>query len=151
MQEFLVDYYRHAPFKTRHIDLYSRYFEALGAKEGPILIHCAAGKDRTGVLAALTQHLLGVSYDDSLVDYLLTNDPIRFERRLPLLAHYVLELTGTKPDHAFLRTSMGVERIYLDTAFAEIKAECGSIDVYLADKLGVDDELTARIRARLLV
>ena len=147
---FLVDYYRHAPLKTRHIDLYARYFKALGEGDGPVLIHCAAGKDRTGVLAALTHHILGVEYADSLADYLLTNDPKRIARRMPLFAQYVQDQTGRRPSEDFMRATMGVEALYLDTAFATIKARYGSVDAYLEQALGVDAALKARITEYLL-
>ena len=60
-RDYLLAYYRDAPFEARHLDLFGRYFRALAQVEGAFLIHCAAGKDRTGILAALTQHLAGVN------------------------------------------------------------------------------------------
>jgi protein-tyrosine phosphatase len=38
----------------------------------PVLFHCAAGKDRTGVVAALLLAVLGVAEDDIVEDYLLS-------------------------------------------------------------------------------
>lgn len=64
-----LGYNRRAPFEARHIDLFSRYFRTLAETEGAIVVHCAAGKDRTGVLAALTLCLLGVPDPHVAVDY----------------------------------------------------------------------------------
>src|SRR5882724_6753413 len=39
-----MGYYRTAPYQARHIDLFRRYFQTLADAEGPIVVHCAAGK-----------------------------------------------------------------------------------------------------------
>ena len=49
----MVSAYRRIPYEAPHLDLFSRYFRALADSDGAVLIHCAAGKDRTGILAAL--------------------------------------------------------------------------------------------------
>jgi protein-tyrosine phosphatase len=148
--DYMVDYYRDAPFVERHVDLYGRYFQALAKADGPVLIHCAAGKDRTGILAALTHHMAGVSDDDIVHDFLLTNDPGRFERRVPVMMRVLEELTGRRPTEEAVRTALGVEAHYLETAFSAINARHGSLDAYLERELGVDDETRAAIEARLL-
>ena len=147
---YLTRYYEAAPFAARHIDLFSRYFRALAEAEGPVLIHCAAGKDRTGLLAALTHHLVGVHDDDIAQDYLLTNDEARFARRGPTVLEHLAEATGREPDMAVARIAMGVEAAYLDTAFNAIKRNHGSIGAYLEAALGVDAALREKIEQRLL-
>ena len=147
---FAVEYYRGAPFEVRHLDLFSRYFQALARSDGPVLIHCAAGKDRTGLLAALTHHLLGVHPDDIVADYLLTNTAIPFDRIAPLVADMMAEESGRRPELAAVRVAMGVEPLYLETAFAEIRQAHGSIDAYLLNVLGVDAGLKQKLEARLL-
>jgi len=149
-RQYLMDYYRAAPFVARHLDLFARYFRALAEVEGPVLIHCAAGKDRTGVLAALTHHLAGVHEDDILGDFLLTNNPERMAARAPVLSQMIVEVTGRTPSEAALATIMGVEAAYLARAFQAIEAESGSVEAYFADALGVDSHLRARLEARLL-
>lgn len=149
--DYMTGYYAEAPFVDRHIDLYGRYFAALAGTDGPVLIHCAAGKDRTGILAALTHHLAGVSEDDILADFLLTNDPARFERRVPMLTEHIRELTGRTPSQEAVITALGVEAHYLETAFAAVHARHGSLDAYLRDVLGVDDARREAIHDRLLV
>ena len=149
-RRYMVDYYRDAPFVERHVDLYSRYFQALVAAEGAVLIHCAAGKDRTGILAALTHHIVGVSENDLIEDFLLTNDPGRFERRVPVMMRAMKELTGREPSEAAVRTALGVETHYLETAFSAIHKRHGSLDAYLERELGEDDQARQAIHDRLL-
>jgi len=151
LQGYLADYYRQAPFEPRHVDLYARYFHALGQTDGAVLIHCAAGKDRTGLLAALTHHLLGVSREDLVSDYLLTNTALDFERRLPQMTRDLSDHAGRELSAAATRAAMGVDAAYLDTAIAAIEAAHGDLDGYLHDVLGVAPALKDRVRARLLV
>lgn len=147
---YLLNYYREAPFADRHRDLFSRYFQTLAATGGPVLIHCAAGKDRTGVLAALTHHLAGVHPDDIAADYLLTNNPERMAARAPMVAELMRQETGRTPTDAALRAAIGVEAEYLAEAFRAIEAAHGDVDTYLAEALGVDAGLREALEARLL-
>ena len=145
-----IDYYRDAPFEPRHIDLYSRYFQTVAETDGAVLIHCAAGKDRTGLLVALTQHLVGVHHDDIVADYLLTNEATDYDRLIPLVSKLIAKVNGRQPAPEAVRVAMGVAPVYLDTAFTVIKAAHGSLDAYIADVLGVDARLKHKIETQLL-
>ncbi len=147
---YMYDYYDEAPFVDRHIYLYSEYFKALAELDGPVLIHCAAGKDRTGILAALTHHVAGVSDEDIRADFLLTNNPQRLAARLPMTMQMMTETTGRSPTEEAVMVAMSVEEGYLERAFAAMKARHGSIDGYLEGVLGVDAALRERLEARLL-
>jgi protein tyrosine/serine phosphatase len=149
-RDYMLDYYRLAPFQTRHIDLYRRYFRALAATEGAILVHCAAGKDRTGIICALTHHVTGVHDDDIVADYLLTNEPDRLEKRLPMIRQVILDATGRVADDWALMTAMRVEAEYLEEAFRAMREQAGSLDGYLDDVLGLDADLRGRLHDRLL-
>ncbi|MBX3481497.1 MAG: tyrosine-protein phosphatase [Caulobacter sp.] len=151
MRDYMLAYYDAAPHEPRHVDLYTRWFRRLGETEGATLVHCAAGKDRTGILCALTHHIAGVHPDDIMADYLLTNDEERFARRMPLFAAHVEELTGRRPDERAMRTTMGVEAEYLQRALAAMVRHNGSIDGYLRDVLGLDDAGRAAVERRILV
>ena len=148
-RRFMTDTYRRLPFEPSHLDLFARYFRILGEADGPVLIHCAAGKDRTGLLAALTHHLLGVHPDDMIADYLLTNTAVDLEGRAPGIARQLEARTGRIAPHDAVVAFLGVEAVYLDTALAEIAALHGSTDAYLEQALGVDRALRDRIGARL--
>ena len=148
---YMMDYYRQAPFQRRHIDLYQRYFRALAATPGPILVHCAAGKDRTGIICALTHHVAGVHDDDIVADYLLTNQHERMVARLPTMREHVTQAAGGRvASDAALITAMRVEAEYLEAAFAVMREQAGSLDGYLDDVLGLDADLRGRIHDRLL-
>lgn len=149
-RDYLIDYYRRAPFDARHIDLFTRYFAALAEHGGPVLIHCAAGKDRTGILVALTHHVAGVHRDDMVADYLLTNSAARLAQRLPLVSQAIHDISGKVPDADAVLTVMGVDTTYLDTAFAAIAERYGDTDAYLEQALGVTPAMREALTARLL-
>lgn len=148
-RDFMMRTYAALPFETAHLDLFARYFRALAEAEGPVLIHCAAGKDRTGLLAALTHHLLGVHDDDRIADYLLTNTAVDLEGRAPDIARRLSAWTGRPADHGAVVAFLGVEAAYLDAAWAAMAEAHGSVDGYLEQALGVDAALRERIGERL--
>jgi protein-tyrosine phosphatase len=135
---FMTGIYRTLPYEPAHLDLFARYFRALGDGDGAVLIHCAAGKDRTGTLAALTHHLLGVHRDDLIADYLLTNTAVDLEGMAPKVARQLEKATGRVAAHDAVIAFLGVEPVYLETAFAGIVDRHGSLDAYLEQALGVD-------------
>jgi protein-tyrosine phosphatase len=141
---FFLDYYRKAPFEARHLELFGRYFEALDMGR-PVLIHCTAGKDRTGLLAALTHHLLGVDEADLLADFELTNRAARIETRLPQVREAMTESLGRRPSETAVRAFLGVDRTYLAEAFGAIRREAGSVEAYLAG-LGLDGARVEHLR-----
>src|SRR6185312_4315316 len=88
---------------------FRRYLSALAEADGPVLIHCAAGKDRTGILAALTHHLMGVERDDIFADYLLTNELAGIAERLPQVMQLIEEQSGRTPTELAVRAAMEVD------------------------------------------
>jgi protein tyrosine/serine phosphatase len=149
-RRYMVDFYGVFPFAARYRELYASYFQALAETDGAVVVHCAAGKDRTGVICALTQHLAGVHEDDLIEDYLLTNRSIRLDERLPRIRAMLEQHLGGPVDEEGLRIMLTVEAEYLETALAAIRAQHGSIDGYLETALGVTAEQRARIHDRLL-
>jgi protein tyrosine/serine phosphatase len=150
-RNYLLGYYRTAPFEERHVDLFARYFKALAQLDRPVLVHCAAGKDRTGILVALTHHIAGVHPDVVIADYLLTNHPERLAARMPMIAKAMEEIAGRAPSEAVMQVALGVDVDYLHTAFAAIRDEYGSLDAYLERALGVNAALRESIQSRILV
>ena len=148
-RDFMRDAYRRIPFEGPHLDLFGRYFRALADSHAPVLIHCAAGKDRTGLLAALTHHLLGVGHDDLMADYLLTNTAVDLEGQAGFVAERLKAMTGRSASHAAVVAFLGVAPAFLDAAMAEMTAVHGSVDGYLVEALGIDTARRDRIAERL--
>jgi protein-tyrosine phosphatase len=142
--------YRTYPFDPYYVTLFSDYFARLDGLDGPVLVHCHAGKDRTGVLCALTLHVLGVSREDIYADYLETNRHNRADARLDAMAADFTKANGKPAPADLLRYVMMAEAAYLDAAFAAIEEAHGDVDAYLAEVLGVTAQRQAAIRERLL-
>jgi protein-tyrosine phosphatase len=150
--QWMSDYYEAAPFKAHHQALFRDWFVHLaGAPEGAAgLVNCAAGKDRTGILCALTHHVLGVSEADIRADYDLTNEAVGIEARLPEAAAYFNQMLGKDYPADVFRPFMGVRMKYLERALGAIEARAGSVEAYLVDVLEVDAPLQAELRAKLI-
>jgi protein-tyrosine phosphatase len=114
-------------------------FAHLVEDHAPLVIHCTAGKDRTGFACALILHALGVPDDVIAEDYLLTN---RFYRRAPVAGDDL-------PDHVG-QVLGSVEPSFLAAAFDTVSADYGDLETYLSDGLGVGDGVRARLQARYL-
>jgi protein-tyrosine phosphatase len=143
-------HYRSNVFEPRLIDLFGRFLRSVGEADGAVVVHCAAGKDRTGLAYAFLHHIAGVHHDDMIADYLLTNDESRLERKVAQAGASVEQLVGRRPSDEALRAWVQVYPEFLDAAFAEIRDRCDSIDRYLQDVLGVDAALRERLHARVL-
>ncbi len=115
-----------------------------------MVVHCAAGKDRTGMICALTHHVAGVHSDDILEDYLLTNDESRLARKIAFLGPWLRKEVGRSATDAALRVAVSVHPEYLRTAFAVMTAQHGSVDLYLDEVLGLNPGLRAQIHDRIL-
>jgi protein-tyrosine phosphatase len=72
-RDILADY-RHMLENAGH--LIAEAVHTIAASDGPVVFHCAAGKDRTGILAALVESIVGVPRDVIVGDYELTNQVI---------------------------------------------------------------------------
>lgn len=137
-------------FRPELIAIMRRYFAELAKGEGPSLVNCMAGKDRTGITVAMLHLATGVHRDDIVADYVLTNSAGDVEARIAAGAETIKAISG-QMDEDVLRVLMGVEPEYLESAFATIAEKHGSLDAYLRDVLGVDDAAKAKLREALVV
>jgi len=115
-------------------------------RQVPLLYHCTAGKDRTGMMTALLLTTLGVPRTTVTADYMASND----YRRAGNEATYAY-LRSKGIDVELIRPVMEQSPAYVDAFLDTIQREYGSIDRYLAKGLGLDRHTVDRLRANLLV
>ncbi len=128
--------------------VFHRMFEVIRENRTPILFHCSAGKDRTGTAAILILMMLGVSEEDAMRDYLLTNEYRRslVERDLERFA----DLLKIRPECSdFVGCQNGVSPVNAKVVFDEIR-NCGGIEKYMFDEFGIDDSELASLRDQYL-
>ncbi|MBR0776064.1 tyrosine-protein phosphatase [Bradyrhizobium diazoefficiens] len=133
MRESYRNYVRH------NTDSFRTLFGHLLEDHAPLVIHCTAGKDRTGFASALILHALGVPDEVISEDYLLTN---QFYRRDPSAA------TDLPED---VRNAIGsVETSYLGAAYEAVGREYGDLETYLRDGLRLGTAERTALKARYL-
>jgi protein-tyrosine phosphatase len=113
-----------------------------GDGSGGVLVHCAAGKDRTGWAIATLLTAVGVHREAVLADYLLSNTAIES------LRSWMLDRYGEDALRADDQI-LGVDERYLTAAWDAADEAFGSFQGYL-DAIGIDDEVVRRLRRRLL-
>jgi len=131
---------------------YAKILKRIAAGDLPVVEHCTAGKDRTGVFSAILLTALGVPRDTVIQDYMLSNQY--------LLAPDTIETTtadlqrafglAEPPDTSTVKTIMTARAETLEATFDKIDKTYGSFGNYLRDALKLSDSDLLNIRRRLL-
>ncbi|WP_439375154.1 tyrosine-protein phosphatase [Bradyrhizobium sp. DASA03120] len=133
MRESYRNYVRHNTHSFRAL------FGHLLEDRAPLVIHCTAGKDRTGFASALILHALGVPDDVIAEDYLLTN------------RHYKRDPSNAADLPAEVLDAIGsVEASYLAAAFEAVGRDHGDLETYLRDGLKLGTAERTALKARYL-
>jgi protein-tyrosine phosphatase len=137
----IMEFYRTAPedFAGRFAEI----FRALLGGGAPLALHCTAGKDRTGVAAALILTALGVPRPQIMEDYTFSSRVTDFAR-----------IVGEGASWRFLQQLpeevraplYAAEPAYLEATFAAIEHRHGTTERYLHERLGADDQALAHLR-----
>lgn len=138
--------YREIPISFA--DQYRVLFAQLLQDQQPLAFNCSAGKDRTGVAAAILLTVLGVPRETVIEDYLLSNQHFRPRTETVAGDPNAEFYRRLSPD--VLKALMGVDRSYLEAAFATMESQPGGMEGYYRDKLGLDATKIALLRAKYL-
>ncbi|MER5718353.1 tyrosine-protein phosphatase [Streptomyces sp. NPDC002132] len=132
---------------TQRTAEHSQVLHALAEDSVPVLMHCAAGKDRAGLSVAVTLLAVGVERDAILTDYLESNAKHR---------RYKVRRSGTSADAyspevmELLGPLFDARAEYLSAALETIETTWGGVDPYLEQGLGLTEQTRERLRDRLL-
>jgi protein-tyrosine phosphatase len=137
VREAMADLYRQLPYVLA--DRYKKMLELLVTGQAPLVFHCSAGKDRTGVAAALILTVLGVPRTTIVEDYCLTDRVVNFfalidsadPARLAESANAVLLLQPRE----LLAPILWSHPSYIEAMFDELEATHGSVLGFIRDKL----------------
>ncbi|MBC1520267.1 tyrosine-protein phosphatase [Listeria aquatica] len=130
---------------------YFTIFNALLKPQGtPFLFHCTAGKDRTGILAALLLHLLDVPEETIFKDYEITNE---FTEQILEEVGALANSFSAQEEKVALETFRPMAEArpsYLTIAFDEMKRTSGSVDLFLEKEVGITREMKQKLQGLLL-
>ena len=138
--EFTHKVYGNLPFSYA----YKRMFEDIVAGNVPILFHCSAGKDRTGIAAILILLALGVDEETAMYDYMLTN-----EYRKEYIERFKKDFPLTKIDGelaGMLLAYEGVTYTNADYSLKRIKEKYENYDEYFEKEYNLDKDALQRLR-----
>lgn len=136
---------------------YREIFAYLADGRLPFAVNCTAGKDRTGIAAALILVALEVPRQTVIADYALSDQLVDYFEAFKL-NEAPPEPGPEDAPYANLRRLprdllvplMRSDPAYLDTLFTRVEAEHGSVLAYIQSQLGVDDAALSRLRTHLL-
>lgn len=140
----MIGFYRQLP--QEHAEGFRQMFAFLAQGKVPLAFNCSAGKDRTGVAAALVLTLLGVPRETVVADYALSDD----------LVDYMAKLdrgdSGDGPYAALARLPREVvapllasDPAYIEAALDAMAARHGSVDRFIERELGVTQTMKRAI------
>lgn len=134
-----VSYQAYREYATHYLPQLKALFKHISKPENlPVLIHCSAGKDRTGVVAGLIQLVLGVPVESTMVDYLKTNGNLDSYtqdvfRRLSKLSYFGV------PWKELYAPLFAARSDFLNAALEQVREEFGAIDGWFQHGLGFSD------------
>lgn len=133
----MIDFYRE--YVTENPVIIKKIITETLESKNPVLYHCTAGKDRTGIVTALILTILRFDKETIYNEYLLSNnyrkDLVQKRLRLANNLHFLYP----KMDIQVLEKLSWVEKRYLDAAFGEINKKYGSTDAYIQQALEISE------------
>ncbi len=147
--EFMSNLYEGIVLDEHSQKGYAKFFDVLlKQKDGSVLWHCAAGKDRVGVATALLLTVLRVDRETIIKDFLITDE---YYKMTNFWLYLLLDLFVWDKNVAnHLKYLLSVKPEYLESAFSAIERNYGSVENYLTKALNFDEEKQETLRRKYL-
>lgn len=143
------DMYRKILFGDRVIPFVRHFFDVLlEDRDGAVLWHCSAGKDRAGVMTVLVLLAFGVPEKDIIDDYMLTRETSRKEiRQMKMILPFKFR---EKAIRNCVYVLLDVRERYVTDILAEIKRDYGDAEAFLDKRFGISHEEIVKLRNKYL-
>ncbi len=145
----MLNAYRRKP-RAYAQSLNALFTEILKGDALPLLVHCHAGKDRTGFIVAILLAALGVALPDIHEDYALTSRFFDVEDEAPRMAAWAKRAFNQDISPEAARPLTEARPEYLTAALDEIDQSWGGMPRYLANAVGLDDKALTSLQSLLL-
>lgn len=140
----LIAAYRTIP--EAQSEAFAQMFRYLARGQLPLAFNCSAGKDRTGVGAALLLSVLGVPRETIVADYALSDDIVDYRVQLQ-------ESVASNSSYAFLlelpwetvEPLLASDPAYIESTLSALEEEYGSVDAFVEQRLGVTPKMKRAI------
>ncbi|MBR5401392.1 MAG: tyrosine-protein phosphatase [Treponema sp.] len=126
-----------------------KFILTLEIKKYAVVFHCTAGKDRTGVVAALLLSFLGVDRETIINDYLLTNKKVKFKANMAYIG-LLLTRGNHKLAHKIKHYFMA-EPDFIKASLNQLEKDFGSLKEFFDQKLGFSEEEKIKIKNKFLI
>ena len=144
---YMTDMYKSIVFDPYSQSKFKEFFDVILNNEdgGSILYHCNGGKDRTGITTLFILTLLGVSEEDILKDFAMSDYFNRHYNRSRIIL-MTLFLFPARKFSRILNSMLHAKRIYLENMIAAINEKFGSVLNYLKEAIGINEEKQNKLK-----
>ena len=144
---YMTDMYKSIVFDPYSQSKFKEFFDVILNNEdgGSILYHCNGGKDRTGITTLFILTLLGVSEEDILNDFAMSDYFNRHYNRSRIIL-MTLFLFPARKFSRILNSMLHAKRIYLENMIAAINEKFGSVLNYLKEAIDINEEKQNKLK-----
>jgi len=147
LRKSLIESYTTMPFAN---GAFGDFLRAVLTAKGPVIFHCSAGKDRTGIASALLLLALDISDEAIIEDYLLTAKArsVQLDERI---ADYAQRADGGEDYREALHEYLAPTEEGIRAMMEVVRSHHGSIEAYFEQELGLTTNNLRQLREKLLV